>query len=89
MFNLLPSLIRYILIGLSAAIVQGLVDNGFDPADAEQFAQAGVAFGTAAGVIIWSWKKNKKIADERKKLQENNGDPITWNEPKKETKYND
>ncbi len=56
MFNFLPSLIRYILIGLSAAIVQGLVDNGFDPADAEQFAQAGVAFASAVMVLVWSWK---------------------------------
>ena len=84
------SILRYILIGLSAAIVQGLVDNGFDPADAEQFAQAGVAFGSAVMVLVWSWRKNRKIAEERKKLTENKGDPITWNEPpKKEPKYND
>lgn len=92
MFNFLPSILRYVLIGLSASIVQALVDNGFDPADAEQFAQASIAFTSAALVIVWSWKKNKKtaavIAEKDERIKKLESDPITWNEPK-ETKYND
>lgn len=76
------SLLRYILIAISAALVKGLIDFGFDPADAEQFGQAFIAFGLAAGVLYWSVKKNKnietKMTEKDARIKKLETDPINW-----------
>lgn len=93
MVNLLPSLFRYFLVALSAAITRGLIDHGFNPADAEQFGQAFSAFALAAIVLVWSAKKNTKqaetLAQKDARIKKLESDPITWKTPRKGDKYND
>lgn len=66
--EMIPSLLRYMLAGLSAWLTSELTRYGFNASDAMDLAEAAVAFISAAILLFWSGAKNKKNANLKKDL---------------------
>lgn len=95
----LGSFTRFLLAYFNDVITQQLIAIGIAPEIAGGHAESIVSGSMAVGLVIWSYRAHLKSQNKIKALEAENAklrppaeplaDPITWNEPKKEPKYND